>query len=307
MANPISQSQKDYLKEQLRYDHADHAPPPGTLVVHQMAHDLITRCVQHYAADHPVHMLDVGCGWGDFSEQLDPYLKSYIGIDPSLSELRQFKHRPNRFLVYGVAEYADFIKDNACNFVLLCSVLDHCYDWRRAFSQCLRILSPGGLIVVCMENSYKLPVKVRKWLGRPVVHEGHLSYWSADEIERLLNPHGQVLEKRTFGYLFGLHALTKIIPLPLSCLRVANQAANQVFRLLDPKGGQVLFVSAIRGGDLSVETHFDAPWQCSTCKGDLAFGVRTCPQCGLVLPYIEGTIWDTLEMNKSLKAELGLG
>jgi SAM-dependent methyltransferase len=306
MAQKLTPEQKEYLRSQLQYDHHDEPPPPNTLAVHQIQHELIVGAVRRYAASHPVHMLDVGCGWGDFSGQLDPFLKTYVGIEPSPVELGRFTKRPNRFLVRGVGENMDFLKDNSRNFVLLNSVLDHCFDWEETFQNCLRVLAPGGLLVVSMENSEKLIVRVRRLLGRPHVHQGHLEFFGITGTREFLRPNFDILEARTIGFLSGMHALTKRVPLPVGPLRLVNRIANGFFTIADPRGGHIFFIAAIRKGALSGADAFRAPFRCPKCSADLAFGAPSCGACGLALPYGAEGYLDSIELNSEIKAELNV-
>jgi len=303
MAQKLSAVQQEYLRSQLRYDHHDGLPPPNTLAVHQIQHGLIFNAVRSYAAGHEVHMLDIGCGWGDFSNQLDPFLKTYVGVEPSPIELRRFHQRPNRLLVRGVGEHLDFLKEHSRNFVLLNSVLDHCFDWRKTWANCLRVLAPGGLLVISMENSQKLTVRLRQALGLKHVHEGHLEFFSLDNTKKMLQPDFQITDARTIGFLFGMHAVTQKIPLPVAPLRLVNRAANGIFRVLAPNGGHIFFISAIRNGALPAPNCFAAPFRCPQCQRDLAFGAKACA-CGLRLPYAPEGWLDSVELNAELKAAL---
>ena len=305
MAQQLTGVQQEYLRSQLRYDHHDDPPPPNTLAVHQIQHELIFRAVKNYAAAREVHMLDVGCGWGDFSNLLDPFLKTYVGVEPSPVELARFTKRPNRFLVRGVGENLDFLKDQSRNFILLNSVLDHCFDWRTTWANCLRILAPGGLLVISMENSQKLIVRWRQALGLKHVHEGHLEFFSLDGTKKMLAADFQITDDRTIGYLFGMHAVTRKIPLPVAPLRFVNHAVNGVFRVLAPGGGHIFFISAIRNGTLPAPDCFAVPFRCPQCKRDLAFGAGSCA-CGLRLPYATEGFLDSVELNAELKAALSL-
>jgi len=305
MPQPLSAVQEEYLRSQLRYDHHDDPPPPNTLAVHQIQHELIFRAVKNYAAKNEVHMLDIGCGWGDFSNELDPFIKTYVGIEPSPIELARFHKRPNRFLVRGVGESMDFLKDSSRNFILLNSVLDHCYNWRETYANCLRVLAPGGLLVISMENSQKLIVKLRQLLGLKHVHEGHLEFFGVDDTRKLLEPDFEILEWQTIGFLFGMHAVTKKIPLPVAPLRLLNRAVNGFCRIAAPKGGHIFFFAAIRNGKLPEPHSFAAPFRCPQCKRDLAFGEKSCA-CGLQLPYSPEGCLDSVELNAGLKTALSL-
>jgi SAM-dependent methyltransferase len=304
MSQPLSTVQQEYLRSQLRYDHHDDPPPPNTLAVHQIQHELIFRAVQNYAQRHEVHMLDIGCGWGDFSNELDPFIKTYVGIEPSPIELGRFHRRPNRDLVCGVGEYMNFLKDDSRNFILLNSVLDHCYNWRETYANCLRVLAPGGLLVISMENSQKLIVQLRHRLGREHVHEGHLEFFGMDDTKKLLHPDFEILDERTIGFLFGMHAVTKKIPLPVAPLRLLNRAVNGFFRIVGPKGGHIFFIAAIRKGSLPQKDSFAAPFRCPQCKADLMFGETACKACGLKIPYGSNGYLDYVKLNPALEASL---
>jgi ubiquinone/menaquinone biosynthesis C-methylase UbiE len=303
MSQPLSTAQQEYLLSQLRYDHLEGLPPPNTLAVHQIQHALIRSTVKNYSASHEVHMLDVGCGWGDFSNQLDPSLKTYVGIEPSPTELARFQKRPNRFLVRGVGEYMDFLKDNSRNFILLNSVLDHCFDWRITWQNCLRVLAPGGLLIVSMENSQKLIVRWRQMLGLKHIHEGHLEFFGVDGTRKLLEPEFEIFEERTIGFLFGMHGVTKKIPLPVALLRWLNRAVNGFCRVAAPKGGHIFFIAAIRKGNSPENNSYAMPFRCPKCKTSLPFGANACA-CGFQLPYGQDGWLDSVELNAGLKAAL---
>jgi SAM-dependent methyltransferase len=305
MAQQLSDVQREYLQSQLRYDHHDSPPPPNTLAVHQIQHELIFRAVRDFAANQEVHMLDIGCGWGDFSNLLNPFLKTYVGVEPSPIELGRFTKRPGRFLVRGVGENLDFLKDHSRNFILLNSVLDHCFDWRKTWAGCLRVLAPGGLLVISMENSQKLIVRWRQALGLKHVHEGHLEFFSLNGTKELLQPDFRITDDRTIGYLFGMHAVTQKIPLPVAPLRWVNHAVNGIFRVFAPAGGHIFFVSAIRNGVPPVLDVFASPFRCPRCQHDVAFGAKSCA-CGLNLPYAPEGFLDSVELNAELKAALDL-
>jgi SAM-dependent methyltransferase len=302
MSFDLSERERDYLEEQLCYDHKLEALPPNTLVVHRMQHQLIVAAVQSYAAKHQVHMLDIGCGWGDFSQKLDPYLASYIGVEPSLIELERFQRDQRRCLVRGVGEYLDFLKDRSRNFILMNSVLDHGFNGQQMFAQALRILKPGGLLVLSMENAQKVPVKIRSWLGRETEHKGHLSFWGFDEMHDQLAGDFDILEARSIGFLFGFHRLTQIVPMPVPLLRCANKAANALWRILDPRGGHIMFFSAIRKGDRNLDDFVSAPFQCPACKASFMFGDGACAGCGTELSYAQAGILDAFALNPSLKS-----
>jgi hypothetical protein len=144
MAQKLPAVQQEYLRLQLRYDLHDRLSPPNALAVHQIQHGLIFNAVRSCAAGHEVHMPDIGCGWDDFPNRVDPFLKPCVSVGPSPTELRRFNQRPSRFLARGVGERPAFLQAHSRNFVLLNSVLDHCFDRRKTRANCLRVLAPDG-------------------------------------------------------------------------------------------------------------------------------------------------------------------
>src|SRR5947207_2469013 len=129
--NASTEQQRQYFEEQLHYDHEADRLGTNTLAVHQIQHGMIRQAVEREAACGPVHFLDIGCGWGDFSNQLDSCLTDYIGVEPSAGELSQFSMKPRRRLIHGVGENLSFLRSSSRNVILLNSVLDHCLNWRK--------------------------------------------------------------------------------------------------------------------------------------------------------------------------------
>jgi hypothetical protein len=198
----------------------------------------------------------------------------------------------------------DYLKDHSRNFILLNSVLDHCYDWKQTFAHCLRILVPGGLLVISMENSQKLTVRLRQRLGSEHVHEGHLEFFGLDDTRAWLSPNFEIRNACTIGFLFGMHAVTRKIRLPVAPLRLLNRAVNGFFRIVAPNGGHIFFIAAIRKGAPPAAPSFAQPFRCPACQADLAFGTTACTHCHLPLPYSPDGFFDSVEINPNLKAEL---
>jgi hypothetical protein len=147
-------------------------------------------------------------------------------------------------------------------------------------------------------------VQLRHLLGLKHVHEGHLEFFGVDDARKLLEPDFEILEERTIGYLFGMHAVTKRIPLPVAPLRLLNRSVNGFFRIAAPKGGHIFFFAAIRKGGLPGKNSFAAPFRCPQCKSGLAFGETACKSCGLKIPYDPNGHLDYVKLNPALEAGL---
>jgi 2-polyprenyl-3-methyl-5-hydroxy-6-metoxy-1,4-benzoquinol methylase len=289
----------DYFKEQLSYDHDDHRHPPNTRVVIENQHALIRAAVARDAAKGEVHLLDIGCGWGDFSNQLDPILTSYIGVEPSLGELHQFHHRPGRSLIHGVGENLSYLKPASRNVILLNSVLDHSVDWRRTFDNCMRVLTPGGLVIISMENSEKLPIVLKQMLHLNAHHEGHLAFFTSRGTNEFLASKGFAVEQScTIGFLYGFHQLTKKVPIPVPLLKMANGILDWVAKIVYPHGGHIFFVTARAAAATGAQDNTRDPFQCPRCSGPWKFGDATCPACGMSFNYEDPHVLKGLEFTK---------
>lgn len=291
---------REYLREQLKYSHTDHVHPSNTQAVMEKQHEFIVETVRRESQARKIFMLDVGCGWGDFSNKLGPFVTDYVGVEPSEGELKQFNRHSNRFVVHGIGEDLSFLRTNSRNVILLNSVLDHCVDWRKTFDNCLRVLTPGGLLIISMENSEKLPIMVKKSLGLKANHEGHLAFFPYRGLGDLLDREGFKIERRcTMGYLYGFHQLTMVVPIPLSVMRPVNRAVDVLGNALAPSVGQVLFFAARNNRPSSDSIVCDDPFQCPKCQTVWKFGAPHCSKCGTQMKYLHGEILDALAFTNS--------
>ncbi|OGU35100.1 MAG: hypothetical protein A2068_06415 [Ignavibacteria bacterium GWB2_35_6b] len=289
---------KEYVKTQLEYDYKSDIHPTNTQAMVHISHNKTVNAVKRFSRLNKVHLLDIGCGWGDFSEKLDPYIEDYIGVDPSIIELERFvkKKKDNRFLIRGFGENLDFIKDNSRNLILLNSVLDHCYDWQKTLGNCYRILSSNGYLIIAMENADKLPVRLKKIFGIHAEHHGHLSYLTGEDLESNLSNNYYLLERNTSGFLFGFHYLTKLIPIPVKILVFINKIFDAVAKLIFPFSGHMLFY-VIKSNKNDEKMNFKNPFRCPSCSNEITFGNKECSNCKFKFDFISDNILDTTIKN----------
>ena len=95
-------------------------------------HAFVQRC-------HGV-VVDVGCDDATVGASLFSADSFYIGIDP-------FSHHPEPFRLVGVAEFLP-IRPESVDVVLFNTTLDHILDWHRAIDEAVRVLAPGGQLVI---------------------------------------------------------------------------------------------------------------------------------------------------------------
>jgi 2-polyprenyl-3-methyl-5-hydroxy-6-metoxy-1,4-benzoquinol methylase len=115
-------------------------------------------------------VLECGCGTGQLSHFLQLNNNSVLGIDISLSSLGlAVEHKIRNDLTRSsFAQMNIFnlaIKDNSFDVVISHGVLHHTFDARRAFSQIVKKVKPGGIVMVGLYNWYaRIPTYLRSKL-----------------------------------------------------------------------------------------------------------------------------------------------
>ena len=160
----------------------------------------INKSLLNFITIHDV-VFDVGCGIGYF-DLIISRAKSVIGLDIALSALKQGKKNLSKAeeeLHWPNASNIDFIMGSAealpCNSdsidkVLCLAVLEHVLDDKKVVKEILRVLKPGGkmLIVVPIEEKF-MPLStswISQKLGLYKRSETHLRHYTLDKIKSLL-------------------------------------------------------------------------------------------------------------------------
>lgn len=121
--------------------------------------------------------LDVGCGTGYYSELLAPHFSTVSGLDLSSRMLDASRARlPSGRFLHGGATSLPFF-DRSFDVVLCARVLSHVTDVEAAMKDMLRVMLPGGLLVVTNVDAghaygdTRLPSKVGDVFARTVKHQ----------------------------------------------------------------------------------------------------------------------------------------
>lgn len=122
--------------------------------------------LRHYGLTAGMKLLDVATGTGLVARGATAILPgpgAVIGLDPSEGMLREGRKTHSALLVQGVVEALPF-GDDGFDFVSMGYALRHAADLRVAFAECLRVLKPGGRLLV-LEISRPRSA-VGRWLAR---------------------------------------------------------------------------------------------------------------------------------------------
>lgn len=155
------------------------------------------RCAAFFGAEarrlgRGLDLVDVGCAHADFEEWARPYLASYTGVEPSRALLPRARSQGRAFrLLRGQAEALPLPASSA-DAVLLKEVLDHCWGPDKVLAEALRVLRPGGLVLVTLTNDHAWYKRLfPAWAARiKAGQHDHLNFFHPDWVASLLKGAG---------------------------------------------------------------------------------------------------------------------
>ena len=122
--------------------------------------------LRHYGLTAGMKLLDVATGTGLVARAATAMLPepgAVVGLDPSEGMLREGRETHSALLVQGTVEALPF-GDDRFDFLSMGYALRHAADLRVAFAECLRVLKPGGRLLI-LEISRPRSV-VGRWLAQ---------------------------------------------------------------------------------------------------------------------------------------------
>ena len=142
-----------------------------------------------------------GCGVGTYLSRLVPISGMAAGLDielPRVQESREFT--PNVFCAAG--EHVPLLSDSF-DLVFSHEVLEHVQDDKKAISEMVRVLKPGGRIVLfCPNRGYPFETHGHYWKGKYHFGNTPLINWLPRRLRDRLAPHVEVYTRRDLAKLF---------------------------------------------------------------------------------------------------------
>jgi len=138
-----------------------------------------------------LHVVDIGCGIGEATSLIAPYVSRVTAIDRESAMLNEARQRPD------LASNIEFLEadamaipldDNSADVALFCLVLHHFERPEDPVSEAVRIIRPGGRIVIIDMQEHQHQ-DYKQTMGH--VHLG----FSEQEIKSLSNSCGTTLTK----------------------------------------------------------------------------------------------------------------
>src|SRR5574340_140591 len=143
-----------------------------------------------------------GCGLGTYLEKLAPEASPAIGLDIEHERTVQAKSKTPR-VVCGAGEFLPF-PAGTFDLILSHEVLEHVQDDRKAVQEMVRMLKPGGrLVLFCPNRGYPFETHGMYWRGKYKFGNIPLINYLPRRWRDKLAPHVQVYTRRDLERLFA--------------------------------------------------------------------------------------------------------
>lgn len=170
-------------------------------------------------------IMDIGCGDGSLLWQFRNRYRYLIGLEYSAERLRQAEANLsglNFTPVQGSAEDMAALADNSVDRIVTADVIEHIPDVYAASHEMLRVLKPGGWLVVNTPNIAFVKKRVMLLLGRfPSTSQpneglgsdvlfdgGHLHYFTFRSLRLVLERAGfSMVRSMGFGKFGAFHSM----------------------------------------------------------------------------------------------------
>jgi len=128
---------------------------------------ILKEFLQQIILPNDTRVLDVGAGVGNNVASLKHFFKEAFFLDISPNALRVLKTRHvkegiNLRTVVASADRMPFQSD-FFDLVICTEVLEHCENINRTIKECLRVLRPGGYIIISSPNYFNFAGIVKIW------------------------------------------------------------------------------------------------------------------------------------------------
>ena len=195
------------------------------LVLGKWPHNRV-EAILHTVAEHTPNgnmVLDIGCGNGHLLYQLKTRFEKLVGLEFSPLRLKQAEvnlvdlpFTP----VIGSAEDMNSIRSNSIDCIVSADTIEHIPDVYKATEEMLRVLQPGGSLIINTPNIAFIKKRLlllfgrfpstsqsNEGLGNDILFDGgHLHYFSFRSLSLLLRRAGfQVKGSIGYGKLGKIH------------------------------------------------------------------------------------------------------
>lgn len=136
----------------------------------------------------PGRLLDVGCGPGFFIEAARARGWDCVGVDPSpfsVEHIRSLGFEGHRGLLHQID-----LPDASFDVVALLQVVEHLLDPRELLAGCMRLLRPGGVLLVATPNPAGVMARAQREGYAYWIPPVHCVWYTPSALRRLLRHAG---------------------------------------------------------------------------------------------------------------------
>jgi ubiquinone/menaquinone biosynthesis C-methylase UbiE len=164
--------------------------------VWRFGQDRRLNLIRHFAPLEGARILDIGCGLGVYVRKFREFSGRVYGIDIDAKRLREGA-RTTPGLMLSASETLPF-RDGTFDVVVLNEVIEHVRDDAATLAEALRVLQPGGHIVIYAPNRL-YPFETHGiYVGQKFIFGNiPLINWLPDPIRNRLVPHARAYTKRS--------------------------------------------------------------------------------------------------------------
>ena len=137
--------------------------------------------------------LDIGCGSGEFLNELKKNKWNVTGVEPNNSA-RDFAIRKYNLKVFDEDELDSF-NEGSFDVITMWHVLEHVFDLNERILQLKRLMSKNGNLVIALPNADSIDAKVygKFWAAYDLPR--HLYHFNKTTVEMLFRKHGYKITK----------------------------------------------------------------------------------------------------------------
>lgn len=131
-------------------------------------------------------LLDCGGGTGRIGASLKPFVGMVVVLDESLPMLRQAKRKRVEALQAAAEDIP--LRTHSVDAILVSDAFHHFAAQEKVVEELVRVLKPGGPLVVEEPDIHRFPVKMIYWMER--ISGMRTRFRSPEEIGRMLQERG---------------------------------------------------------------------------------------------------------------------
>jgi len=219
-----------YRQDAAAFDYFEAFPGGASPPENRRLHESILSRIPENAT----RILDVGCGNAWVAAAFANTNKTVFSMDVSLTNpakaLQKYPFAEHYALVGDV--YALPFRDNQFDAIIAAEVMEHTPDPAGFIKRLLRVLKPGGTLLITTPYDERIPHSLCVHCNRVTPHNAHLHSFNAQNVGELL-PERAVLDWKTNTFvnkmLVKLRTHHFLQYLPFSWWKKVDALANRLF------------------------------------------------------------------------------